>query len=119
MIGERRLRDADGHLELPERSLSVRQEFDNDLAGDILSEDREDPPLGLHERPRDEVPFAVPVLLRFQEAAPLEVPEVVGKHSRGHAECLADPTETDARIAANPANETLRKTSRGPMWSRR
>src|SRR5207253_72914 len=139
MIRERRLRDADGHLEFPECPLAVRKEFDDDLARDILSEDREDPPLGLHERPRDEIPLAMPVLFRLQEAAPLEVPEVVGKHPRGHAQRLADPTEmekaavsrrkrrsrcraydwteTVAKIAANPANETLRKTSRGPMCS--
>src|SRR5207253_8035181 len=98
MIRERRLRDADGHLEFPERPLAVRKEFDDDLARDILSEDREDPPLGLHERPRDEIPLAMPVLFRLQEAAPLEVPEVVGKHPGGHAERLADPTEMDARV---------------------
>src|SRR2546429_9997292 len=74
MIRQRRLRDADGHLEFPERPLAVRKEFDDDLARDILSEDREDPPLGLHERPRDEIPLAMPVLFRLQEAAPLEDP---------------------------------------------
>src|SRR5438094_115418 len=98
VIRQRRLRHADGCLELREGPPLVRQELDEDLPRDILPEHGEDPTLRLDERASDEIPLPVAVLFRLQHAVALQVPQMVRQHARRHPERMADPAQVHARV---------------------
>src|SRR5207249_10274735 len=77
VIREGRLRHADGCLQLRKRPPVVRQEFHEDLPGDILTQHGENPSLRLDERAGDEVPLPMAVRLGLPDTVALELTQMV------------------------------------------